>query len=97
MADPDRRGAACRALAPIPAFGPPAPGTLSTIVRSFKSAATKAINQNRGTPGQPVWQPNFHQHIVGNEEDVNGIRRHILDNPAQWELDEYNLPGNSGK
>ena len=34
-------------------------GTLGAIVRSFKSAVTKRINEMRGTPGIPVWQRNY--------------------------------------
>jgi putative transposase len=33
-------------------FGKPVPGSIPTIVRSFKSAATKHINEYRGTPAR---------------------------------------------
>lgn len=32
------------------------PGSLGAIVRSYKSAATRRVNQQRCTPGAPLWQ-----------------------------------------
>jgi hypothetical protein len=43
--------------------GPPA-RSLSTILAGFKSAATKRINQHRGTPGAPVWHADSGRHKV---------------------------------
>jgi REP element-mobilizing transposase RayT len=37
---------------------------ISIVVRSFKSAATKQINELRSSPGAPVWQRSFHEHVV---------------------------------
>ncbi len=39
-------------------------------------------------PGIAVWQRNFYDHIVRNEEELNNIRQYIIDNPANWGLDE---------
>jgi REP element-mobilizing transposase RayT len=44
------RGTACRAPT-IEHFGKPVSGSLSTIIRSFKSAVTKQINIIHNTPG----------------------------------------------
>ena len=87
--EPHRRGAACRAPT-LGAFGPPIPGALSTIVRSLKAAATKRINELRGTRGLPLWQRNYYERIIRNEDDLIAIRRYILDNPACWAEDEDN-------
>ncbi|MCI5225887.1 MAG: hypothetical protein D3918_04300 [Candidatus Electrothrix sp. AX2] len=35
-----------------------------TIVRAFKSAATKHINILRNTPGNKLWQRNYWEHII---------------------------------
>ena len=40
-------------------FGKPAHGTLPTIIRSFKSAPTKRINEIRNSEGEPAWQRNY--------------------------------------
>jgi len=66
------------------------PGSLGAIVRAFKSAATKRINVLRKTPGKPVWQRNYYEHIVRNEKTLDAIRRYIVYNPLRWHLDRYN-------
>ena len=71
-------------------FGKPVPGSVSTIVRSFKSAATKHLNEWRGTPGTPVWQRNYYEHIIRNEESLNRIREYITNTPLQWAMDHEN-------
>jgi hypothetical protein len=44
-----------------------APKSISSFVAGFKSAATKRINAFRETPGMPVWQARFHDHIIRDE------------------------------
>lgn len=65
------------------------PRSLSTLVRSFKSAVTKRINQLRDTPGIPVWQRNYHERIIRNERHLEAVRTYILNNPYNWLQDEY--------
>ena len=71
-------------------FGHPVSGSLPTIIRAFKSAATRRINALRGTPGARVWQRNYYEHIIRNERALDAIRRYIVYNPARWCLDRYN-------
>jgi len=66
------------------------PGSLGAIVRSYKSAVTKRINELRGTPGAAVWQRNYWEHIIRTERALEAIRRYIAENPLRWELDRYN-------
>ncbi|AOY58688.1 hypothetical protein B2D07_09495 [Desulfococcus multivorans] len=47
------------------------PGSLPTIVRSFKSAATKRINEMRKTPSAKLWQRNYREHIIRNEIELD--------------------------
>lgn len=77
-------------------FGKPTHGSIPTIVRSFKSAVAKRINEHRGTPGAPVWQRNYYEHIIGTGESLDRIRRYIAENPLRWHLDREN-PRRSGK
>ena len=65
-------------------------GSIPTIVRSFKSIVAKRINELRHTPGVPIWQRNYFEHVVRDEESLNRIRQYILDNPAHWEFDREN-------
>ena len=71
-------------------FGKPTSDSIPTIVRLFKSATTKRINEVRATPGVPVWQRNYYEHIVRDCGSMNRIRRYIVDNPAQWVHDDEN-------
>ena len=91
VADPTAVVGARRRRAPtVEQFGKPVPGSIPTIVRAFKSAVTKRINQLRGTPGAPVWQRNYYEHIIRTERTLIAIRRYIIENPARWSLDRYN-------
>jgi len=64
--------------------------SVASIVGSFKSAATKRINHHRGTPGAPVWQRNYYEHIIRDDESLNSIRNYIADNPLRWQIDAEN-------
>ncbi len=68
-----------------------APGSLGAIVRAFKSAVAQRINTLRRTPSGAVWQRNYYEHIIRNDDALNRIRQYIRDNPRRWELDRENL------
>jgi REP element-mobilizing transposase RayT len=69
--------------------GPP-PRSLGSFVAGFKSAVTTRINILRGTPDVPLWQRNYYEHIIRNEDDLRRIREYIQTNPVRWELDREN-------
>lgn len=78
-------------LKPAPAGKP-----LTEIVRGFKTFSSRSINRIRHTPGVPVWQRGYYEHVIRNEESLNRIREYIITNPQRWELDRENL-GAKGK
>ncbi|NIN65360.1 MAG: hypothetical protein GTO63_11805 [Anaerolineae bacterium] len=57
------------------------------MVRSFKSAATRRINQLRGTAGGRVWKLGYYEHVIRDEQELDKFRRYILENPLKWDLD----------
>jgi len=71
-------------------FGKPTSNSIPTITRLFKAGTTKRLNTLRNTPGMPVWQRNYYEHVIRSEESLNRIRQYIIDNPAQWLLDREN-------
>jgi REP element-mobilizing transposase RayT len=75
----------------IEQFGKPTKNSIPTIVRLFKSITTKQINQIRQTPGIPVWQRNYYEHIIRDTYDLSRIRHYIANNPKNWKNDEYNI------
>ena len=89
LADDDGRGTLQRAPT-FERFGKPTSDSIPTILRLFKSATTKRINEMRETPGMPVWQRNYYEHIVRNESSLDRIRQYIFDNPARWAIDREN-------
>jgi REP element-mobilizing transposase RayT len=64
-------------------------GSLGAIVRAFKSAVTKRINEARGTPDVPVWQRNDHDRIIRDDRELEARRAYITNNPLEWRTDEY--------
>lgn len=86
------RSAARRPFNPLRRFGAPPRGALSSVVGAFKSAVTRERNRELGTPGAPLWQRNYHEHVIRNDDDLRRIRRYIADNPLRWARDEEN-PG----
>jgi REP element-mobilizing transposase RayT len=74
-----------------PTYRPPR--SIGSLVAGFKSSATRRINDLRSMPGVPVWQRNYHDRIIRDEQELNRIRQYIIDNPAKWDED----PENAGR
>jgi len=64
---------------------------LSKMVGYFKMNSAKQINEIRITPGAPVWQRNYYEHVIRNEIDLEEIREYIQNNPLKW-LEDENHP-----
>jgi REP element-mobilizing transposase RayT len=67
--------------------------SIPVIVRAFKSAVTKRINNLRQTSGQSVWQRNYYEHIIASERDYEKISDYILFNPLNWNKDQEYIAG----
>ncbi len=65
----------------------PTAGSLSAIVRSYKSAVTREIRR-AGDVGF-AWQTRFHDRIVRDRRAFLAIRNYILQNPSRWEADGF--------
>lgn len=85
----DGRGTLQRAPT-VEQFGKPVSNSIPTIIRLFKSTTTKQVNQIRNTPTFPVWQRNYYEHVIRNEEKLYKIRQYIQNNPLSWHLDREN-------
>lgn len=63
-------------------FGPLRRGSLATIIHGYKAACTKRIHEmGHASFG---WQPRYHDHIIRDDDDLQRIRRYIVDNPRRW-------------
>jgi REP element-mobilizing transposase RayT len=65
---------------------------LGLSIGALKTVSAKRINELRGTPGAAVWQRNYFEHVLRDEEDLRRIREYIAHNPLSSEIDEEN-PG----
>lgn len=57
---------------------------LHLIVRAFKSTSAVAINRLTGVSGRRVWQRNYYERIVRNQDELEKIRGYISQNPLRW-------------
>ena len=62
------------------------------IVRGFKTFSARRINEHRNTPGLPVWQRSYYDHIIRDDVDLHDVRQYIDRNPAVWADDRENRP-----
>ena len=67
----------------------PKRGSLSTVIRSYKSNCTKTINKIQNKFNFQ-WQPRFYDHIIRDEKSLHNIRKYIMHNPLNWDTDEEN-------
>ncbi|MCX7839650.1 MAG: transposase [Anaerolineae bacterium] len=74
---------------PLPPRGV-ASRSLGAIIGNYKSVTARRINTIRHTSGAPVWQRNYWEHIIRDENEMNRIREYIINNPANWGTDNQN-------
>jgi len=58
--------------------------SLGSLIAGFKSATTSKINRLREMPGVKVWQRNYYERIIRNEDELIGLRQYINLNPQNW-------------
>jgi len=66
-----------------------------TIIQWFKTMTTNEYLRGVKTSGWApfqgqLWQRNYYEHVIRDEESLNRIRQYIHDNPARWEFDHEN-------
>jgi putative transposase len=63
--------------------------TIGSIIRGFKIGVTKWFRFN--TNVHVVWQRNYYEHIIRNDEAYLKIAEYIQTNPQRWEDDIYHV------
>lgn len=63
---------------------------LGVVIGAYKSTTARFINGLRRTPGAPVWQRNYYEHIIRSEAEMGRIQKYILENPIAWDEDDEN-------
>jgi len=69
--------------------------TVGNIVQWFKTITTNHyINGVKTKEWKPfkkkLWQRNYYEHIIRNEDDLHQLREYIIHNPSRWEEDKEN-------
>lgn len=57
------------------------------MVRGFKIGVTKWMRQN--TDIYIVWQRNYYEHIIRDEQSYHRISNYIIANPQNWVQDKF--------
>lgn len=65
------------------------------IIGAFKSITTNGyincVKQNNWPPFRKrLWQLRYHDRIIRDEDELNRIRKYIIENPLNWAEDENN-------
>lgn len=64
--------------------------SLGDIIGYFKYQSTKYVNEILQSPGKTIWQRNYYEHVIRNEDELNRIREYIQWNPLKWQFDREN-------
>ncbi|PAX53277.1 transposase [Brunnivagina elsteri CCALA 953] len=60
------------------------------IVAYYKYKTTKLINEIDDALGSRVWQRNYYDRIIRNEQELSATRQYIINNPANSSKDQNN-------
>jgi putative transposase len=72
--------------------------SLPDLVHRFKSLTTARYRQGVVTRGWhaldgKLWQRNYYEHIIRDDDELQKIREYIATNPVRWETDWENILG----
>lgn len=78
----------------IRAGASPAPtnATVSDIVGAYKSLVANGcleIYKSKNETMGKLWQRNYHENIIRNEQSYQTISNYIINNPAKWNVDKF--------
>jgi putative transposase len=88
-------------VGPVPEGGHPtqqgahAGAPLQAVIQWFKTMTTNEYIRGVKTASWPafngrLWQRNYYEHVIRDDQSLNRIRHYIVDNPARWEFDPEN-------
>lgn len=63
------------------------PRSVGSVIRGFKATVTKWARNNMGI--ETVWQRNYYEHIIRNDQSYVMISEYIINNPANWDKDRF--------
>ena len=69
-----------------------APGSVGAIIQNYKSITSRKISRQDESMRAAIWQRNYYEHIIRDEQSYLEIAQYIVDNPVLWEKDQLH-PG----
>jgi REP element-mobilizing transposase RayT len=75
------------------------PKSISSFVAGFKSATikhiddwidSKGLSMEKFNRNNPLWQANYHDHIIRDDFEYQRIKNYIDNNPTNWDADSLN-------
>jgi len=57
--------------------------TTNEYIRNIKNQEWKPFKEK-------LWQRNYYEHIIRNEQSLQNIKKYIQENPIKWKEDKYN-------
>ena len=61
--------------------------TIGSIVRGYKIGVTKWFRSNGNM--ENIWQRNYWEHIIRDEQSYQRIAEYIINNPKNWNTDKF--------
>ena len=61
--------------------------TIGSVVRGYKIGVTKWVRTN--TNIETLWQRNYYEIIIRNEQSYENISKYVINNPAKWAADKF--------
>ena len=62
--------------------------SLGSVIGAYKSTTARLINCLRHSPGDRVWQRNYYEQIIRNENHWARAREYIQNNPDNWKSEK---------
>lgn len=67
---------------------------LGAIIQAYKSITTNKYIQGVRNKGwipfnKRLWQRNYYEHIIRNDQDLEIIQEYIMTNPQKWDKDRF--------
>ena len=68
--------------------------TVGNIIGAFKSLTTNeyicGVKNGKFPPFEKrIWQRNYYEHIIRNEQSLEKIQNYIINNPQKWQDDKF--------
>ena len=60
--------------------------SLAAIIQNFKSISTRKINKITQNLGVSIWQRNYYERMIRNDQELERCRQYILANPENWQF-----------